>query len=64
MRNMSNKFYNYLSNKLKDFFKNNEIRRGDKFFIQFDEEYRVDDFYNTLKNDLDNVLDEFDSIIG
>lgn len=55
MLNMSNKFYNYLSDKLKDFFKNSEIRRGDKFFIQFDEEYRVDDFYNTLKNDLDNV---------
>ena len=52
---MSNKFYNYLSDKIKNFFKNSEIRHGDKFFIQFDEEYRVDDFYNTLKNDLDNV---------
>lgn len=55
MHNMSNKFYNYLSDKIKNFFKNSEIRHGDKFFIQFDEEYRVDDFYNTLKNDLDNV---------
>ena len=52
---MSNKFYNYLSDKIKNFFKNSEIRHGDKFFIQFDEEYRVDDFYNALKNDLDNV---------
>ena len=52
---MSNKFYNYLSDKIKNFFKKSEIRRGDKFFIQFDEEYRVDEFYNTLKNDLDNV---------
>ena len=52
---MSNKFYNYLSDKIKNFFKNGEIRHGDKFFIQFDEEFRVDDFYNTLKNDLDNV---------
>ena len=52
---MSNKFYNYLSDKIKNFFKNSEIRHGDKFFIQFDEEYRVDDFYNTLKNDLDKV---------
>lgn len=55
MHNMSNKFYNYLSDKIKNFFKTSEIRHGDKFFIQFDEEYRVDDFYNTLKNDLDNV---------
>lgn len=55
---MSNKFYNYLSDKIKNFFKNSVIRYGDKFFIQFDEKYRVDDFYNTLKNDLDNV-DEF-----
>ena len=55
MHNMSNKFYNYLSDKIKNFFKNSEIRHGDKFFIQFDEEYRVDDFYNTLKNDLENV---------
>lgn len=52
---MSNKFYNYLSDKIKNFFKNSEIRHGDKFFVQFDEKYRVDDFYNTLKNDLDNV---------
>ena len=52
---MSNKFYNYLSDKIKDFFKNSEIRHGDKFFIQFDEKYRVDEFYDTLKNDLDNV---------
>ena len=52
---MSNKFYNYLSDKIKDFFENGEIRHGDKFFIQFDEEFRVDDFYNTLKDDLDNV---------
>ena len=36
---MSNKFYNYLSEKIKNFFKNSEIRHGDKFFIQFDEEY-------------------------
>ena len=55
MHNMSNKFYNYLSDKIKNFFKTSEICHGDKFFIQFDEEYRVDDFYNTLKNDLDNV---------
>ena len=55
MLNMSNKFYNYLTDKIKNFFKNGEIRHGDKFFIQFDEEYRVDDFYNALKNDLDNV---------
>ena len=55
MRNMSNKFYNYLSDKIKNFFEKSEIRHGDKFFIQFDEEYRVDDFYNTLKKDLDNV---------
>ncbi len=55
MHNMSNKFYNYLSDKIKNFFKTSEIRHGDKFFIQFDEEYRVEEFYNTLKNDLDNV---------
>lgn len=55
MHNMSNKFYNYLSDKIKDFFEKDEICHGDKFFIQFDEEFRVDDFYNTLKDDLDNV---------
>ena len=57
MHNMSNKFYNYMSDKIKNFFENTEIRQGDKFFIQFDEEYRVDDFFNALKNDLDNVVE-------
>ena len=59
MHNMSNKFYNYLSDKIKNFFRNSEIRHGDKFFIQFDEMYRVDEFYNTLKNDLDNVENSY-----
>ena len=56
MHNMSNKFYNYLSDKLIKFFNTNEIRYGDKFFIQFDEHDRVDEFYNALKEDLQNVV--------
>ena len=59
MHSMSNKFYNYLSEKLINFFNTNEIRYGDKFFIQFDEQNRVDEFYNTLEEDLQNV-EEFE----
>ena len=35
---MSNQFYNYLSDKLINFFNENSLNPGDRFFINFDNE--------------------------
>lgn len=45
---MSDQFYNYLSNRLSDFFEDNLIA-GDKFYIEFDNNQQVESFYNSLK---------------
>lgn len=50
MHNMSNQFYDYLSNKLTDYFSNNNLNTGDKFYIHFDEEIEVQNLYDSLKN--------------
>ncbi|WP_455644948.1 DNA phosphorothioation-dependent restriction protein DptH [Methanosphaera sp.] len=43
-------FYDYLSNKLIDYFKeNNNISEGLGFYIHFDEKYQVEFLYNSLK---------------
>ena len=49
MLNMSNQFYNYLTSKLFDYFKDNGIVAGDKFYIQFDEDSQIINFYNSIK---------------
>ena len=49
MLNMSNQFYDYLSNKLLNHFKENNILSGERFFISFDEDNQVLSFYSSLK---------------
>ena len=45
---MSNQFYDYLSNKVIDFFNENLIKPGDRFLVNFDNEEQVFGFYNSL----------------
>ena len=49
MLNMSNQFYDYLSNKLLDYFEENKILNGERFFISLDEDEQVMSFYDSLK---------------
>jgi len=53
---MSNQFYDYLSKKLVYFFKENELNPGDRFFINFDNEEQVVNFYNSLEKNASNVF--------
>ena len=53
---MSNQFYDYLSKKLMYFFEENELNPGDRFFINFDNEDQVVNFYNSLKKNATNVF--------
>ena len=46
---MLNQFYKYLSNKLINYFESQNIREGDRFFLELDEDEEVTDFYNVLK---------------
>ena len=46
---MSNQFYDYLSNKLLDYFEENKILNGERFFISLDEDEQVMSFYDSLK---------------
>lgn len=61
MHSMSNQFYDYVSNKLFIYFENNQIQNGDKFFISFDEDNHVKNFYESLNRIAieKNVLGEF-----
>lgn len=49
MLNMSSQFYDYLSNKLIDYFHENNLFEGEKFYIRFDEDEQVISFYESLK---------------
>ena len=49
MLNMSDQFYNYLSGKLFDYFSNDNLTKGERYYIQFDEESQIDDFYDSIK---------------
>lgn len=49
MLNMSNQFYDYLSSKLLNYFDENNLLRGDRFFISFNEDQHVEYFYESLK---------------
>ncbi len=46
---MSNQFYEYLSKKLIDFFENEGILEGSKFFMLFDEKEQLCNFNDSLK---------------
>lgn len=47
---MSKEFYKYLSNKIINYFKAGNLKRGDKFFIEFDGADQVKTFYDVLKD--------------
>lgn len=53
MLNMSNTFYNLISNQVMEYFQHNPIRPGDKFHIQFEHPKDVELLYDSLK-DLSN----------
>lgn len=46
---MSSQFYEYLSNKLLEYFKKNSLSGGDRFLINFDKPNQVQNFYEVLK---------------
>lgn len=45
---MSNQFYKYLSNKVVEYFESNEVKAGERYYIQLDEKDQVEKFYNEL----------------
>lgn len=49
MLNMSNQFYNYLSSKILNYFNKENIKKGDRFFIELDEAEQVDNLYYSFK---------------
>lgn len=49
MQNMSDQFYNYLSDKIFDYFSKNNLEKGERYFIQFDEEDQIKELYNSIK---------------
>ena len=54
---MLNQFYNYLSDKIISFFKDNPLNAGAKYNIQFEKADEVKDLYKTLKNN--TLCEEF-----
>ena len=49
---MSNTFYNYLSRKIINYFKNDNPSAGDKFYIQFEDDKQVEKLYVELKQNI------------
>ncbi len=47
---MSNRFYNYLSGKIVDYFRLNTPKAGDKFYIQFETEQQVERLYQEMSD--------------
>ncbi len=45
---MSNQFYKYLTKKIVSFFSSRQLKSGDRFSIQFENEFQVRELYNTL----------------
>ena len=54
---MSSRFYNYLSEKIISYFKNNNHLSGDKFYVQFETEEQVVTLYKELKNN--TIVEKF-----
>ncbi len=52
---MSDQFYRYLTEKIITYFRNNPLRPGDKFYIQFENDIQVGELYYELK---DNIISE------
>ena len=48
MHSMSEQIYNYLTRKVIQYFKDNFIKAGDKFYIQFEKEEEVKELYDCL----------------
>lgn len=65
MLSMSKEFYNYISNKLITFFKNETLSFGDKYYLELDEESQVKQLYDSLcdtvncNNDPEVTLEPF-----
>lgn len=47
---MSKEFYKYLSDKLITFLESNDIKPGERFYVQLDEREQVEDFYGVLQS--------------
>lgn len=52
MRNMSNMFYDYLSEKIIKYFQSNIPDSGEKFYVQFETEKQVRALYSALENNI------------
>ena len=52
MHNMSNLFYDFLSEKIIKYFQINTPAAGEKFYVQFETEEQVKNLYSALKNNL------------
>jgi len=52
---MSDQFYSYLTEKIITYFRNNPLRPGDKYYIQFENNTQVGELYSELK---DNIISE------
>lgn len=50
MHNMLNQFYEYMSNKLVEFLKGQKLEGGERFYLQFDYEQHVKEFYEALRS--------------
>ena len=50
MQNMSDQFYNYLSDKIFDYFSKNNLVKGQRYSIQFDEENQILELYKSIKD--------------
>lgn len=55
---MSNQFYSYLSSKIISFFKDNPLKPGSKYNIQFEKEEQVRDLFEELKEN--NLYREYE----
>lgn len=57
MHNMSNQFYDYISNKIIEYFINAPINKGSRFYLQLDSSEEVETLYNSFAHQ--NNVKEF-----